>query len=85
MATDKDWRRKGAATACVQWGLDLCKELGILAYLEASEQGAPVYRRLGFETVDEVACEVDGEVARFPAMIWWPPGTKDEDKKPLQC
>jgi GNAT superfamily N-acetyltransferase len=84
MATDPAWRRKGAATACVQWGLDLCKELGIMAYLEASPAGAPVYKRLGFEVVDQVECEVDGEVSVFPTMAWWPPGTKDEDKKPLE-
>lgn len=85
MATDPAWRRKGAATACVKWGLELCKELGIMAYLEASEQGAPVYKALGFEVVEHVTCEVDGEVSVFPAMIWWPTGTKDEDKRPLDA
>lgn len=82
MATDPAWRRKGAATACVQWGLDLCKELGIMAYLEASPAGAPVYEKLGFGVVDQIESEFDGEVSVSPAMIWWPPGTKEEDKKP---
>ncbi|KAK3715234.1 hypothetical protein LTR37_007201 [Vermiconidia calcicola] len=80
MATDTAWRRRGAATAVVQWGLDLCKELGIVAYLEASEEGRPVYQKLGFEVVEEVEFE-PGEVDR--AMIWWPPGTKEGDKKAI--
>ena len=84
MATDPAWRRKGAATAVVQWGLDVCAELGIMAYLEASPHGAPVYEKLGFEVVDQVECEVEGEVSRFPAMIKWPAGTKEEEKRPPQ-
>ena len=84
MATDPAWRRKGAATAVVQWGVDLCKELGIPAYLEASPAGRPVYERLGFETVDNIESEADGEKNAFPAMMWWPPGTKEEDKGPME-
>ncbi|KAK3697204.1 hypothetical protein LTR37_017605 [Vermiconidia calcicola] len=82
MATDTAWRRQGAATAVVQWGLDLCKELGIVAYLEASEEGRPVYQKLGFEVVEEVEFE-PGEVGR--AMIWWPLGTKEDDKRPMEA
>ena len=84
MATDRAWRRRGAATAVVQWGIDRCKELGIPAYLEASPAGAPVYKRLGFEVVENIECDVDGEISRFPVMMWWPPGTKEEDKRPLR-
>lgn len=84
MCTDRGWRRQGAATACVQWGIDLCAQLGIPAYLEASEAGAPVYKALGFETVENVEMEVGEDKTAFPAMMWWPPGTKIEDKKPLE-
>lgn len=83
MATDPAWRRRGAATAVVQWGLERCRELKIPAFLEASEDGKKVYQKLGFEVVDEVVMEMGGETARFPAMMWWPPGTEEEAKQPL--
>jgi GNAT superfamily N-acetyltransferase len=83
MATEKQWRRKGAATVVVQWGLDRCRERNIPAFLEASEDGAPVYARLGFEKVDDIVVDIDGDKSVSPVMMWWPPGTKDEDKRPL--
>lgn len=82
MCVHRDWRRKGASTMCVQWGLERCKERGIPAYLEASEEGEHVYKKLGFEEVEKIRIECDDLKAAFPAMIWWPPGTKEEDKKP---
>lgn len=83
MATDPQWRRNGAATLCVEWGVSRCKELGIPAYLEASKEGAPVYQRLGFEIVDDVHMEVDGDHVSFPAMMWYPPDTEARDKASL--
>lgn len=82
MCVDKQWRRKGASTMCVQWGLDRCREMNLPAYLEASADGEPVYKRLGFGEVEKVKIDFEGTQSAFPAMIWWPPGTKDEDKKP---
>ena len=67
---------------CVKWGLKKCRELGIPAYLEASEEGEHVYKKLGFVEADKIRVDADGEEATFPAMIWWPPGTTDEDKMP---
>jgi GNAT superfamily N-acetyltransferase len=74
MAVAPEWRRKGIASTCVQWGIDRCKELGIPAYLEASDEGVPVYEKLGFEKVDVVEAPWEGEIFSYPVMIWWPEG-----------
>ena len=74
MAVAPNWRRRGLATLCVQWGVDRCRELEIPAYLEASEEGAPVYEKLGFERVDVVECSYGDEVFAYPVMVWWPEG-----------
>jgi hypothetical protein len=63
---------------CVSNGeLTGCRELGIPAYLEASEEGAPVYEKLGFERVDVVECSHDGELFAYPIMVWWPEGMEE--------
>lgn len=84
MATDPAFARRGAATMCVQWGLDRCKDLGIPAILEASEEGLPLYRKLGFELMEEREIydpTTDGmRTTRF--MVAWPEGTTEEDKRP---
>lgn len=82
MCVSPEWRRRGISTICVQWGLDQCQRLGIPAFLEASEEGAPVYERLGFELVEPLHSYWDGVAVNYPAMIWWPAGTRAEDKRP---
>lgn len=78
MATDPAFARLGGATKCVQWFIDRCQELEIPAYLEASDAGAPVYQRLGFQIVDHVG---DGELT-FPVMIRWPESYAAEQRRP---
>lgn len=80
MATDPAFARLGGATKCVQWFIDRCEELEVPAYLEASDAGAPVYQRLGFEIVDHVD---DGDLT-FPVMIRWPRSHSDEQRKPAE-
>ena len=51
--------------------MDRCKELGIPAYLEASDEGVPVYEKLGFEKVDVVEAPWEGEIFAYPVTKWW--------------
>ncbi|KAM3512532.1 hypothetical protein MY11210_003795 [Beauveria gryllotalpidicola] len=69
MAVDGQWRRQGAASACVRWGMDRCRELGIPAYLEATEDGRKAYEAIGWEVVDLPGLP-------YPPMMWWPEGVK---------
>ncbi|KAK3115525.1 hypothetical protein LTR53_005020 [Teratosphaeriaceae sp. CCFEE 6253] len=82
LAVAQEWRRKGVASMIVQWGVQKCEQLGAVAYLEASEAGRFVYEKCGFEVVDTVQTELDGEVSTCPAMLRWPPGTETGQKMP---
>ncbi|KAI5292514.1 hypothetical protein KEM55_007740, partial [Ascosphaera atra] len=46
--TCREHRRKGVAELFLNWGLKRADELGLGCYLEASEMGAPVYKKYGF-------------------------------------
>jgi GNAT superfamily N-acetyltransferase len=68
LCVDDKWRGKGIGKKLVQWGLDKCQELGIPAYLEASDMGFPLYKKLGFEVLEEL----DEKGAKLPVMLWTP-------------
>ncbi len=68
MCVDEAFRRKGAATACVKWGMDRARELGVPTYLDATEEGMATYTKLGWEVV--------GELTAYPSMMWWPEGVE---------
>jgi ribosomal protein S18 acetylase RimI-like enzyme len=52
IATDRNYRRRGIATALTMEALRITRESGRrVATLQASSEGEPVYRRIGFETV----------------------------------
>ncbi|OLN86214.1 hypothetical protein CCHL11_04221 [Colletotrichum chlorophyti] len=53
-------RRRGAGSMLVKWGCDLADEDGVGLYLDASKDGAFLYKRVGF--VDEIEAHA-GEVA----------------------
>jgi len=52
IATDPGYRRRGIATALTREALRITRESGRrIATLQASREGEPVYRNIGFETV----------------------------------
>ena len=69
LCTALEWRKKGAATALVEWGLRKATEMGIPAYCEASEMGLHVYESLGFEGVGVVETRIDGKVVDECAVM----------------
>lgn len=69
MAVLPEWRKRGVATMCVQWGIDRCEELGIPACLEASDMGVPVYTKLGFKIIEDVEYPWEDTKGKCPIMI----------------
>jgi GNAT superfamily N-acetyltransferase len=53
VATDPGWRRRGYSRACMLSLLDWLREQGVVKVeLRATQEGEPLYRSLGFSTVD---------------------------------
>ncbi|CAI7572732.1 unnamed protein product [Penicillium pancosmium] len=48
VATHPDYQRRGAGSMLVGWGCDLADSQGVLAYVDASKDGAPLYAKFGF-------------------------------------
>lgn len=58
LVTHPDHHRKGAGGLLVQWGCNKADEKGVVAYLEASEMGKPLYERYGFQPVKTVSVDL---------------------------
>ncbi|KAL3465233.1 acyl-CoA N-acyltransferase [Aspergillus heterothallicus] len=52
-----EYRRRGVASALLEWGIREAERLGLMVYLEATEEGRPVYEKRGFEVLREVRFE----------------------------
>lgn len=54
LATRPDQHRKGVGALSMAWGCKKADELGIAAYLEGSPMGVGLYKKYGFDIVDEM-------------------------------
>ncbi|KAI7971321.1 hypothetical protein EIK77_007375 [Talaromyces pinophilus] len=54
LAVHPHHQRKGIGRKLIQWGLDEADRLGLIAYLEATADGARLYEQTGFEKVKDV-------------------------------
>lgn len=52
LVTRPDFQGKGAGSALIKQGLALADELDLPTWLEASQAGYPLYKKLGFEDVE---------------------------------
>ncbi|KAF2011277.1 GNAT acetyltransferase-like protein [Aaosphaeria arxii CBS 175.79] len=50
-ATLPEFRRRGAASQALQWGINKADEMDVEAFIEASIEGAQLYERFGFRTI----------------------------------
>ncbi|KAF2221101.1 hypothetical protein BDZ85DRAFT_185851, partial [Elsinoe ampelina] len=49
LATDPEYHRRGIGGMHLRWGLAEADKLNVVAYLEGSDDGVPLYQRYGFE------------------------------------
>ncbi|KAK1969010.1 acyl-CoA N-acyltransferase [Colletotrichum sublineola] len=81
VAVKPEHQRRGAGALLTKWGLDMAELAGLPVYLESSEEGFGLYKRLGFEVLKEkivhraglVGAEKDVEV---PLMVKMPSAAK---------
>lgn len=63
--TDQQFRRRGATTSIVRWGVEAGDREGVFCGVEASVMGAPLYRALGFEKLVTWVVQVPGDMSRL--------------------
>ena len=85
LVVDPEHERRGAGSLMVNWGCEKADSQGVVAYVEASPEGTPMYAKLGYETVKSVTFDSVKEVGRdvgyvynFNVMIREPKGNKKE-------
>jgi len=49
MGTDPEYNGRGVASMHLKWGLEQADRLGVLTYLEATDEGRGLYEKYGFE------------------------------------
>ncbi|KAL2824270.1 hypothetical protein BDW59DRAFT_162608 [Aspergillus cavernicola] len=60
--THPGFQRQGVGSALLSWGIGEAERLGVMVYLEATEQGRLLYERFGFDGV---------KVVDFDAADYW--------------
>jgi hypothetical protein len=61
LVTDRDFRRRGAATKVLTWGTDQADVEDVFCGIEASPMGSKLYAANGFEKLDTWVVQVHGE------------------------
>jgi GNAT superfamily N-acetyltransferase len=72
MCVDPDWQRRGVGGMLVKWGTSKADKLHIPCFLESSPFGYGLYRKLGFEDVEQLAVTIEGVTYHYPAMLRQP-------------
>lgn len=73
LAVHPDYHRRGLGQLLLAEGLDAADAAEAQAFIEASDKGYWLYRKLGWEDVDELAVDVGGgHVEKMALMIRQP-------------
>lgn len=63
LGTHPDYRCRGAASVLVAWGCEKADRDGVAVYVDASEAGAALYQRFGFENRSDPVAREKGVVS----------------------
>ncbi|KAF2157619.1 hypothetical protein K461DRAFT_21701 [Myriangium duriaei CBS 260.36] len=73
LATDPDYHRRGIGSMQIRWGIEETDRLGVVSYLEASEDGKALYERYGYHEVEKLDFDcrkhIGGEEVAHTIMI----------------
>ncbi|OBT66138.1 hypothetical protein VE03_05140 [Pseudogymnoascus sp. 23342-1-I1] len=58
VATHPDYQGRGAGSMLVKWGCELADKNDVAAYVDASKEGAPLYKKYGFVDFSPPGAEV---------------------------
>jgi len=61
LCTHPDWRRRGAGTMLIEWGINHARQEGVDVGVESSPMGLPLYESLSFLLTETKEVQVDGE------------------------
>lgn len=67
-----EWQGRGVGRALMELVTKRCEMERLPLTLSATEDGARLYRKMGFETLDEIRLPGGGENSRFQFMVWNP-------------
>ena len=70
LVTDRQFRRRGAATRLIEWGTAEADKEGVCCGVAASGMGARVYKACGFEKLKTGVVQVHGQsqILRYDVM-----------------
>ncbi|KAE8413830.1 hypothetical protein BDV36DRAFT_299612 [Aspergillus pseudocaelatus] len=74
IATSPEHERRGTASMLVKWGVEQAKKDGMLAALESTKNGWPLYERLGFKAEGSITMELEemGVLYEEMCFVWRP-------------
>ncbi|KAK0739349.1 acyl-CoA N-acyltransferase [Apiosordaria backusii] len=78
MSTSPTYWCRGAGTRLLLWGMQRAREQGKVITVIADWMGKKLYKKLGFEELDTIVVQVEGEKEKVvvSAMVWDP---REED------
>lgn len=85
LVTEKEARSKGAGTLLLHWLQAKATELELPVYIEATPQGAGLYKKLGWRAVSQCSYDLSPwkpelkEPVVHMEMLWWPKSLKQPD------